>query len=140
MPALKTYDLFISHAWRYNSGYSRMISFLDNAPYFRYRNYSVSQHSPVLNPEGLYGKVTLTSALDKQIRSVNCVLILSGMYASHRYWIKKEIEIASSYAKPIIGVRPWGQEQTPKIISEKSQLLVGWNTNSIIAAIRNIAI
>ena len=140
MPALKTYDLFISHAWRYNAEYYRLISLLNNTPHLRYRNYSVPEHDPVLDPDGTYGRATLTSALDRQIRPVNCVLIISGMYAAHRYWIQKEIEIASSYAKPIIGILPWGQERIPSIIDEHADVLAGWNTDSIVSAIRRIAI
>ena len=29
MPNLKTYDLFISHAWFYNKGYNRVVELLD---------------------------------------------------------------------------------------------------------------
>ena len=41
MPQLKTYDVFISHAWSYHEDYYRMVRFLDEAQYFYWRNYSV---------------------------------------------------------------------------------------------------
>ena len=34
MPSLKTYDLFISHAWRYNADYNRIVEMLNAAPDF----------------------------------------------------------------------------------------------------------
>ena len=37
MPTLKTYDLFISHAWEYNSEYYRLINLLNEAQLFRWR-------------------------------------------------------------------------------------------------------
>ena len=40
MPQLKIYDLFISHAWKYGEEYDRLISLLNAAPYFYYRDYS----------------------------------------------------------------------------------------------------
>lgn len=40
MPELKTYDLFISHAWKYGDEYCNLIYLLDKAPCFSYRNYS----------------------------------------------------------------------------------------------------
>ena len=39
-------------------------------------------------------------------------------------------------AKPIIGVRPWGQQRTPAQVAEAAATMVGWNTDSIVAAVR----
>jgi len=49
MPELKTYNLFISHAWKYGDEYDRLISLLDNAPNFKYRNYSAPSDKPLEN-------------------------------------------------------------------------------------------
>lgn len=46
MPSLKTYDIFISHAWRYGSDYEHLVNLLDSALFFNYRNYS----APKINP------------------------------------------------------------------------------------------
>ena len=35
MPELKTYKLFISHAWAYGDEYDRIISILNQAPRFQ---------------------------------------------------------------------------------------------------------
>lgn len=140
MPQLKTYDIFISHAWFYSKGYNRLIELLDAAPTFKYRNYSVPKHDPVIDPNTDAGKITLTRALDAQIRPVNIVLVMAGMYANYRYWIQKEIEIAQEYNKPIIGLTPWGQERTPVNVQEASIEMIGWNTSSIVNAIRTYAL
>jgi len=87
VPALKTYDLFISHAWTYNDEYYRLIQLLDDAPSFHYRNYSVPEHDPL----GTRTNHQLREALGRQIRPVNCVLVLAGMYANYRDWMKAEI-------------------------------------------------
>lgn len=42
MPYLKSYNLFISHGWYYNYDYERLIHLLNNAPNFKWKNYSVS--------------------------------------------------------------------------------------------------
>lgn len=34
MPSLKTYDLFISHAWKYNSEYYKLERILNDTPQF----------------------------------------------------------------------------------------------------------
>lgn len=131
MPALKTYDLFISHAWTYNDEYYRLIQLLDDAPSFHYRNYSVPEHDPL----GTRTNHQLREALGRQIRPVNCVLVLAGMYANYRDWMKAEIEIAQGFDKPIIGLRPWGQQRIPLEVQNAAHM-VSWNTASIVQAIR----
>ncbi len=140
MPDLKTYDLFISHAWRYNEAYYNLINLLDQASYFNYRNYSVPEHDPVLDPNSAYGKTTLKGKLDNQIRPVNCVLIISGMYASYSEWIEYEIDKAFSLGKPIIGLIPRGAERTPSYVQKYAKTMVGWSTSSIVNAIRRYSL
>ncbi len=136
MPALKTYNLFISHAWDFNDAYHRLINLLNEAPYFDWRNYSVPEHDPldVQTPLGL------TRALYRQMRPTHAVLILAGMYAHHREWILKEIEIAQELDKPIIGLVPRGQERTPLVIQNAAKAMVHWNTASIVEAVRRYAL
>lgn len=136
MPELKTYDLFLSHAWRYNDDYYRLEKMLKEAPLFKWRNYSVPVHDPLIDPNTTVGKAKLTELLDRQVRPVNCVIILGGMYAAYSEWILKEIKLAQSYNKPIIGVYPWGQVNMPKVVQDAADELVNWQTSSIIAAIR----
>lgn len=140
MPQLKTYDLFISHAWFYSKGYNRVVELLNDANNFQWRNYSVPEHDPVVDPNTETGKRKLTKELDQQIRPVNCFLVMAGIYASYKYWIQKEVEIAQSYGKPIIGLIPWGQERTPAYIQNVADEMVNWNTSSIVSAIRNNSI
>ena len=61
------------------------------------------------------------------------------MYANYSKWIDYEINTAKALNKPIIGVKPWGQERTPLKIQWDSTILVGWNSSSIVDAIRNYA-
>jgi len=133
MPALKTYDLFISHAWDYNDEYYKMVNNLNNAPNFKWRNYSVPEHDPLPTNK-------LEEQLYNQIRPVNAAIILSGMYVAHSAWILKEIAIAKSMNKPIIGVKPWGQQMVPQAVQSAATVMVGWNIDSIISAIRDYAL
>ncbi len=134
MPALKTYDLFLSHMWRSdeNSEYYRLEKFLKTANNFSWRNYSVPEHDPL----GTKTDKELQDALDRQIKPINCFIIVAGMYVNHRKWIQKELDIAKYYGKPIVGVIPWGQERTPVEVQNAAKEMVGWNTDSIVAAVR----
>ena len=137
---MKEYRIFISHAWRYNEDYYRLVNMLNRAPYFRWRNYSVPKHDPVIDPDEEAGKRKLTEELRKQIQPVHVVIVLAGMYVNYREWIQKEIDIAQEYKKPIVGIRPWGQQLIPQIIQNISCKLVGWNTDSIVQAIRECSL
>ena len=139
MPLLRNYDIFVSHAWAYNEAYYNLINLLNGAPNFLYRNYSVPTHDPLVDPGSLVGQRKLAALLDAQIRRVQCLLVISGMYANHKYWIDKEMAIAESYSKPMIGVIPWGQQRVPAGVQERCHEMVHWNTSSIVDALRRRA-
>jgi len=137
MSYLKTYDIFISHAWRYSDDYDCLVKLLNEAQNFKWRNYSDPEHDPVIDPNDVVGRRKLEKELDEQIRPVNCVIVISGMYAAYSNWIQTEINIATSYMKPIIGIKPWGQERVPQAVQDVAVKMVGWNTDSIVSAIRS---
>jgi len=134
MPELHPYRLFISHAWSYNEEYYRLQRLLNEAPNFDWRNYSVPEHDPVDAGNNL----KLQQALRNQIGPVELVVILAGMYANHSQWIQFEINYAQALTKRILGVRPWGSERIPQVVQDGSHQLVGWNTDSIVSAIRTL--
>lgn len=140
MPTLKTYDLFLSHAWRYNSDYYRLEELLNAAPYFKYRNYSVPMHNPLVDPNTPSGIHFLTGELERQVKPVNCVLVIAGMYSAHSEWIKREIYLANKFNKPIIGIIPRGQQRVPLVVQNAAHDMAKWNTASIINAIRRNSI
>ena len=43
-------------------------------------------------------------------------------------------------AAAIIGVKPWGQQRVPLIVQNNASEMVGWNTSTIISAIRRNSI
>ncbi len=136
MPPLRDYHLFISHAWRYDDDYHRLVNLLDKAPNFRWSNYSVPEHDP-LDADNTR---KLEQELRKQISPASVVLIIAGMYVNFRQWIEYEIEVAKDYRKPIIGIEPWGSERIPVQVQRAATEMVGWNTNSIVTAIRRCAL
>mgnify|MGYP001952937625 CR=1 FL=1 len=129
---LKTYRIFISHSWDYHKEYYRLVDMLNDAPRFKWQNYSVPKHDALDTATDR----ELEAALRNQISPTHIVIILAGMYVNHRKWIQKEIEIAQDFGKPIIGVVPWGGERTPTQVSDAAEEMVRWNTDSIVGAIR----
>lgn len=78
--------------------------------------------------------------LKKRILDSNIVLALAGIYASHSEWMVWEMDTAKDNGIPIIGVVPRGQERISSEVLTRSIVDVKWNTESIIAAIRQHAI
>ena len=142
MPNLKTYDLFISHAWCYGDDYDRLVKLLNNANNFRYRNYSAPSDKPLHNLDGTDVLTTLAIrlAIGRKIEPVNCVLVISGMYYNNRKWMQYELEEASRLGKPIIAIKPWGNTRMPTEVAEYATVTVGWNTDSIVTAIRTYSL
>ena len=135
MPQLHRYKIFISHAWQYNTDYYRLIGMLDDASNFSYANYSVPKHDPV--DANHISK--LKEELRQQIRPVEVVIILGGMYVAYSDWIQFEIDFANYLNKPILGIKPWGAQVMPKAVQDAADEIVGWNTSTIVAAIRRLA-
>jgi len=140
MAIMKSYGLFISHAWRYHDDYDRLGKLLNATPYFNWRNYSVPRHDPAIDPNTSAGDRQLRQELSKQIKPVNCVLVVSGMYAAYSYWIQVEIDIAKEYGKPILGLVPLGQDRIPVAIQQAAHEMVNWRTDSVIDAVRRWSI
>ena len=138
MPYLSNYHIFISHAWKYGNDYNRLIHLLDSAPYFSYYNYSAPREKPLhnLNSTAVTTKTQIKAAIDRKIISCNCVLVISGMYSAYREWMQYEIDAAILMNKPIIAIRPWGSQVMPAEVSSVATEIVGWNTDSIVSAIR----
>lgn len=127
------YYVFISHAWKYDAHYQTVLSWLQQSN-LQIRNYSVPKSDP-LNSRSLY---QLQQDITTQIRPASCVIIISGMYAAYSGWIEYEINEAVRMGKYIIGIRPWGQERVPTIIQQNADVMVGWNSASLINAIKNM--
>ena len=137
---MTTYNIFISHAWKYTEHYNKIVQWLDEAQAegkFKWKNYSVPEHDPLIDPNSSVGKTKLKSELNEQIRPASKVIILAGMYAAYSDWIDYELTTAVYMDKYIIGVKPWGQERVPTIITNNSDTIVGWNKDSVINAILN---
>jgi len=68
-------------------------------------------------------------------------LIMAGKYATYSTWINKKIQCGKKdLNKPILAVKPWANTQVSSVVNNNADLLVNWNTNSIVAGIRRISL
>lgn len=136
MPSLREYHILISHSWDYNNQYETIRDWLNSSPYFLWKDYSV----PITRPLTIRGVNDLKQKLRNRISSCSCVIILSGMYVAYSDWIDFEIDTAIAMGKPIIGVKPWGQERIPTRVQSNADILIGWNAASVVDAVRRYAL
>jgi len=135
----KTYNIFISHSWSYSDAYDKLKEFLSNRPYFSYADYSIPKDDPV----HVGSDAELYAAILNKMQLCHAVLIMAGVYSTYSKWINKEIQAAKqgySSAKPIIGIKPWAQTNVSSVVAANADVLVGWNTESIVGAITEYAL
>ena len=82
------------------------------------KNYSVPKDDPVHDAPTA---PALYTAIKNQMVFCDVVLIMAGKYATYSDWIQ-----------------PWGSQQISTVVSNAADRLVGWNTNSIVSAIREL--
>lgn len=133
------YNLFISHSWAYTDAYDKLVRMLNAAPRFEWRDYSVPRNDPIHNAPNA---VKLREAIKTQMIFTNVVVVMAGVYATYSKWINEEIDLAHrgfSVRKPVLAIEPYGSERTSKFVKDNADLIVKWNTSSIIAGVRALA-
>lgn len=136
---MRTHNLFISHSWSHSDAYGRLVDLLRNRGYFAFKDYSVPRNDPI-HDAGTDAQ--LRDAIRRQMAPCGVILILAGVYATYSKWIDKEIEMAGSgfiEPKPIVAIRPWGSERTSVRVKQAADRIVGWNTESVVDAIRDLS-
>jgi hypothetical protein len=133
VPPLRTYQVFISHAWHRSDDYHRIVQFLDETRNFRWINLSVPEHDPMSGSDLAY-------EVRNQMRPADVFVIIAGMYVAHSGWIDFELSFARRIGRPIVGVWRRGSQRLPQAIQRAAEDVVGWNGASIVRAIRQYAL
>ncbi len=131
----KEYKLFISHCWDYREQYYTVVDWINDTD-IKWKNMSI----PVHNPKDASSDSELKTKIDNNIRNSSIFIVISGMYVpqENRPWIKFEINTAIKYGKKILAIKPWGNERIPEIIRENADLIVNWNSSSVIKGIKGL--
>ncbi len=119
-----------------------MKEWLNSANEFELSDYSVPEEKelPANN------KKKIEKELGKHIQQCQIFIIPLGMYTVYSEWIEKEINIAESYKKPILFVKPWGSEKTPKFAETFLKKyffrtnLIGWKKESVIQGVKELVL
>lgn len=121
--------IFISHSWKYDD-YDRLVNLLGGRDYFDFQESSVPADNPLAG-----SNKTVWDFIENKIRWCQVVLLTAGVHASYSGSIRREIQFAHSTKKSIIAIIPFGAERTSSLAGYADEV-VGWRTESIVAAIR----
>jgi hypothetical protein len=136
----KTYNIFISHSWEYSDAYDILCGMLNEKSYFSYNNHSVPKNDPI-HTNGTDRELKI--AITNKVSNCHIILRMAGKYSTYSKWINKEIDIAKngfSNPKPIVGIKPWASTQVSSVVKNNADIMVGWNTNSIVQAIKDYSL
>ena len=131
-------DVFISHSWSYSEHYDRLAEWIFSdfwaikGQTISFRDTSVPRNDPIHCTQD---DSLLKSAIYERIIESDVIVIPAAMYVNHSEWIKKEIDGAKHYKKPILAVKPWGQEKLSSRVTEVADKVVGWGKENIINSV-----
>ena len=122
--------IFISHSWSYSGHYFTLAEWIFDRKWragqasLNFRDYSVPRDYPIHHATS---EQQLRDAIYAQISRSHVVVIPTGMYSHYSRWIRKEIDGARFYSKPILAVDPWGQLRRASVVGSAAAKTVGWN-------------
>ena len=130
------YKLFISHYFKENDEYKRLIELLDDNISIQYSCSSI----PVSYKYRSLSKMQLEDQLRIQIKSSHCFLALDGVYLASPEWVEYELKVAGKLGIPIIGIKQMKSKDISPIISGYAKIIIGWNIDALVAAIKDCSI
>jgi hypothetical protein len=71
---MRTYNIFISHSWKYDNHYEKLVDFFNQRNYFNWNDYSVPNSSPIHNATT---NKLLREALTRKISPCSAVVIIA---------------------------------------------------------------
>jgi hypothetical protein len=131
-------SIFISHSWAYPEHYEKLVEWIFRTPWnvsgttIEFTDVSIPKDNPIHNATN---DSQLKAAIFTRIRQADVVVIPTGMYANYSNWIRKEIEGAQAYGKPILAVNPWAQERKSSVVAAAANQSVGWNMKTVVNGI-----
>ena len=128
-----TYDIFITHSWRYDEAWTDMVALLDGALGSAWRNWSLPWHDPGLDRYSPEGRHILLETLDGQLSQSGALLVLAEVCKAERgpHWMRIEIDIAKKYGCPILGVASRTDQSFPEEFAPDMEHIAPWSAQMI---------
>jgi len=133
---LQAYHIYLSHSWRYKDAYERIVNLLSAQEYYCYVDHAVPPDDPVQQATSAQ---TLYDAILEHMQSCQVLLSMAGAGESYQKWTNKELYIAKHRLSiPAILVVPWENLEITRNVMDSYDQVVGWQTHSVVAAMRSL--
>ena len=132
-----TYDLFLTHAWHYTDEWQQLVAILDRH-LGRWRNWSLPWHDTSIDRYTADGKVQLDALLNGHISMTAAVILVpeTAKTGDGRFWLNKQLELATKHSKPVIGVMPVSGDPFPESLASSTRTIVRRDAEEIVNAVR----
>ncbi|OHD71140.1 MAG: hypothetical protein A2W19_03875 [Spirochaetes bacterium RBG_16_49_21] len=133
---VKSYGVFISHAWTFHADYLKLIELLYSIKDFRWHNTARYQYDTIPADDVDLFHDYLPGLLKEQIQNAHCILLLADLFRENKYWPQKEADIGRELGKPIIAIQSRWFYSIPRQIFKEANEIVEWNPDIIASAIK----
>ncbi len=122
--------LFVSHAWKREVFHDYFLQLLRSTPGYRLEWGGVPEPYPASQTIE-----NLDSILTKQLTDISCFVVLSDIFVTDPRVIRREMDLAAAFGKPILGMVPKSGGAVPRPVREASVELLPWNARQVLSAI-----
>ncbi len=126
--------VFATHCFDENDDYLRVFEFLESVDRFYYLNVSKPDNVPAAG-----GAQAIRDELIAQITQAETVLLLASVYEQQPDLVRIMMDIAKANKIKMIGIRPYGAQDTPEEIVERAAEVIEWNDREMVDAIKRNA-
>ena len=126
--------VFATHCFDENDDYLRVFEFLESVDRFYYLNVSKPDNVPAAG-----GAQAIRDELIAQITQAETVLLLASVYEQQPDLVRIMMDIAKANKIKMIGIRPYGAQDTPEEIVERAVEVIEWNDREMVDAIKRHA-
>jgi hypothetical protein len=127
--------VYAVHGWEKDEDYVRLFEYLESADNFFYRALSDPDAHP---PEG-DGVAARRTLIGEALKQAECVVCPAGTWERHNDWARFTVETAHAQQIPIVAIEHFGPKNIDIRLKGHVNATVGWDSRSIIDAIRREA-
>src|SRR5262245_17033634 len=135
-----TYDLFLTHAWRYTDEWQGLVALLDEKLPHKWRNWSLPWYDTSIEKLTPEGHAELIRLLKGQIAWASAIVVVPETVSTTegRMWLDTQLEIARAHEKPVIGVLPTDGRPFPSELAARVSTVVPRDANEITQAVERL--
>jgi hypothetical protein len=127
--------IYAVHGWQKDEDYVRLFEYIESAGSFYYRAVSdPGARSPL--GDGVAARRTL---ILEALKDAECVVCTAETWDQFRDWARMTLDMAAALDLPIIAIEHFGPKNMDVRLSAQAAAAVGWDSRSIVDAIRREA-